>query len=371
MKTQLLKSTEHKHAAEILKKGGLVAIPTETVYGLAGNATNPEAVSKIFEAKERPKFDPLIVHLSEKYLSDPLLQLSQDGLIDLGLISSDVKPLIQTLIKNFWPGPLTLLLPRGKKIPDLVTSGLPLVGLRMPQHPLTQKLLSELNFPLAAPSANRFGKISPTQAQAVMQELDGRIDAVLDGGPCQVGVESTVVQIISPHEIQILRPGGITQENLQKTTQVQISQAQPKTADHKISAPGMLDSHYAPDKPFFMLPSSWENLSFEKFDKIKKLLQKNQNPSGWLIFWGDEQREKEHLERRLGLPVIVKTLSPIKENWTEAAQNLFLCLRELQDSQAQILFTEPCPSQTGLGHAISDRLQRATAQWKSIWREGA
>jgi L-threonylcarbamoyladenylate synthase len=197
--------------AALLKQGEVVALPTETVYGLAGNATSPSAVLKIFQAKERPSFDPLIVHVSDSLLKtlSPLKTLIDQKLVAPTVAHWVCAPDIDRTIKKFWPGPLTLILPKGSAIPNEVTSGEPTVGLRCPAHPLFQAVLSNLDFPLAAPSANRFGRISPTQASHVVEELDQKIAGILDGGTSSVGVESTIIRIEDPLKITLLRPGKI------------------------------------------------------------------------------------------------------------------------------------------------------------------
>ena len=189
-----------EHAASILRAGGLVALPTETVYGLAANALDPVAVAKIFAAKERPFFDPLIVHLAE--------------LSWLPKVASEFPPIAQKLAKRFWPGPLTLVLPKTDAVPDLVTSGLPNVAVRIPDHELTRKVLRLADVPVAAPSANPFGRLSPTTAEHVRRQLGDRVDAILDGGPCRVGVESTILKI-DGNRATLLRLGGAPIEEIE------------------------------------------------------------------------------------------------------------------------------------------------------------
>ena len=189
-----------EQAASLLREGGLVAVPTETVYGLAANALDPKAVARIFAAKERPFFDPLIVHVPD--------------LDWLPRVVSHMPPLAQKLADRFWPGPMTLVLPRAAQIPDLVTSGLPAVGVRIPDHEMTRQLLRLAQVPVAAPSANPFGRLSPTTAEHVAAQLGDRVDAILDGGPCRVGVESTVLKV-DESQVTLLRPGGIPQEEIE------------------------------------------------------------------------------------------------------------------------------------------------------------
>jgi len=221
-------------AASYLRKGQLVGIPTETVYGLAGNALDVPTLSLIFETKNRPTFDPLILHSASLERVMPY-------------ISSFPAPL-KTLAEKFWPGPLTLLLPKAAEVPDLLTSGLDRVAVRVPSHPFTLSLLQTLEFPLAAPSANPFGYISPTQAQHVYAQLGDKIPYILDGGSCEVGIESTIVGMVGD-QVVIYRLGGQEVNEIEKwvgPVQVQAhSSSQP-------NAPGQLESHYAPRKPFFL-----------------------------------------------------------------------------------------------------------------------
>ncbi len=191
MKTVVASHHELKPAADLLRSGGLVAFPTETVYGLGADATNPTAVARIFEAKQRPEFDPLIVHVAD--------------LTRASYVVAELPRSAEVLANELWPGPLTMVLPKRSRIPDLVTSGLPGVGLRIPSHPVALELLRLVGLPIAAPSANPFGRISPTTAEHVLQGLDGRIDMVVDGGPCLVGVESTVISFME-NEPVVLRP---------------------------------------------------------------------------------------------------------------------------------------------------------------------
>ena len=235
-------------AADILRQGGLVAIPTETVYGLAANGFNSEAVLRIFEAKNRPSFDPLILHLcSTKYIER---------------VAAIIPEKAKQLADTFWPGPLTLILPKTHLVPDVVTSGLPFVGLRQPNHPLLKELFEHVDFPLAAPSANPFGMVSPTTAQHVEDQLGDRIDYILDGGPCTIGVESTIVSLEDPDRPKILRYGAITQEQIEEvigSVGTQIS------SSSKPSSPGQLDRHYATSKPLELIESAPQHKSEQTF----------------------------------------------------------------------------------------------------------
>jgi L-threonylcarbamoyladenylate synthase len=220
-----------ERAAEVLRGGGLVAFPTETVYGLGADATDPEAVGRIFAAKGRPVDHPLIVHLGDPDLVDAW--------------ADDVPPEAHLLADAFWPGPLTLLLWRSPKAPDAVTGGLDTVGLRVPDHPLARMLLDAFGDGVAAPSANRFGRVSPTTAADVVADLGAEVDLVLDGGPCQVGVESTIVDLTGDEPL-VLRPGGVGLERLAEVLGREPAVVEGPAPERGARAPGMLDAHYAP-----------------------------------------------------------------------------------------------------------------------------
>ncbi len=315
MQTVISKNIEE--AVRLLTAGEVVGIPTETVYGLAANALNENAVLKIFEAKQRPFFDPLIVHI--------------DAIDSIEKYASDVPDLAKQLAEKFMPGPLTLLLKKNPIIPDLVTSGLDTVGLRMPAHPLTHQLLKQLPFPLAAPSANPFGYISPTTAQHVFEQLQGKIPFVLEGGDAVVGVESTILEVIAD-KIVVHRLGGLSVEAIAEVcgnVELQLNQSSNPTA------PGKLASHYAPLKPLIIGDLS---LLSEMFKHKRK---------GVLAF--KEYRNKFQDE--------VMFLSE-NGNLHEAAANLFKALRLFDSSDCEIILAEYLP-EVGLGRAINDRLRRA------------
>ena len=234
MKTVI--STDRVAAVELLRKGDLVALPTETVYGLAAKALNPIAVAKIFEAKERPRFDPLIVHLPNR-----------DWLGRIADVPAGDRQLIGKLADKFWPGPLTIVLPKREIVPDIVTAGLETVAVRLSAHPVFAEIVGELDEPLAAPSANRFGRVSPTTAQHVLDELDGRVPLVVDAGPTEHGIESTIV-VIRDGRIAVLRRGPITHEQLSEFAEIVSI-----TVTQRISAPGQLPSHYTPATPLRLI----------------------------------------------------------------------------------------------------------------------
>ena len=349
-----------KEAAALLQSGQVVGMPTETVYGLAGNALDEKALTRIFSTKERPTFDPLIVHITPALLDRALPDgstldaLDTLGIIQVDLLSDLARSTLETLANEFWPGPLTLVLPRGPRIPDLVSSGLPTVALRMPAHPVAQDLINTAGLPLAAPSANRFGRISPTSAHAVDQELGDRIPLILDGGDCDIGVESTVLSVTDSGEPVLLRPGGISVERISETLNAEILSPSAVAAESAPQpAPGMLASHYAPKKPLTLLPQPLATLSpgtLEQLTEGKRF--------GILLQNGNAINTLQKLRSVFSTLSAVETLTETGDRG-EAARNLFRKLRELDASDAEILFAEPVVSREGLDHAIADRLRRA------------
>ncbi|UJP67038.1 L-threonylcarbamoyladenylate synthase [Mongoliitalea daihaiensis] len=310
-------------AAEFLAAGELVGMPTETVYGLAGNALDPDAVTKIFKTKNRPSFDPLIVHTS-----------------DISKVTDFVEEFpasLRLLAERFWPGPLTLLLPKKKNVPDLVTSGLDTVAVRVPRHELTLRLLRQLPFPLAAPSANPFGYISPTKAVHVNDQLGDKIPYILDGGACEVGLESTIVGMLDG-EVTVFRLGGLEVKKIESIV------GKVKVMAHSSSnpqSPGMLKSHYAPTKPFLI-----GNLS----SMIKKY-QEKEVPFAVLAFRAFFDTVEEGKQVQLSLDGSLE----------EAAKNLFAAMRTLDSLNVSVILSEYLPDE-GLGKAINDRLKRAAAE---------
>lgn len=320
-------------AARVLAAGEVVAVPTETVYGLAAVAFNPEAVARVFEAKERPSFDPLIVHLA--------------GLRDLrrvAVVPEGIEGVVRQLAEAFWPGPLTLVLPKHEDVPDLVTSGLPTVAVRVSKHEVMRHLAKELG-PIAAPSANRFGRISPTSASAVMSELEGRIPLIIDGGACSVGLESTIVAVEAGEKrptLRLLRPGPVTREELRKFGRVLKAG---RVTDDRPAAPGTLESHYAPGVPVLLFDDPGE---FEPEEGRNYAL---------LSYRGDPR--DGYLERHAWTRVEV--LSPGKGKLAEAAVRFFFAMRALDTEGIDAIVAEPV-SDVGLGSAIMDRLRRAAAK---------
>lgn len=321
-------------AAEILRAGGLVALPTETVYGLGANALDVDAVARIFAAKQRPAWDPVIVHIADEAMLEGLVK--------------DVPAVAHRLMKAFWPGPLTLLLPRSDSVPDAITAGRPLVGVRMPAHPVALELIRRAGIPVAAPSANLFGHISPTTAAHVLADLDGRIDAVVDAGSTAHGVESTVLDPC-PNPMVIYRPGAVTAEQIrEKGGAVEVYRSERGLTDEPVEAlpsPGVGVRHYAPKARLVLVEAPFERIG-------EALSKAGQRLAG----------------ERLGmmLPAEIRTSLVRAEvfawgRWAvpeELARNLYAGLRKL-DAKGCTAILCPVPPPDGIGVAIRDRLRKA------------
>jgi L-threonylcarbamoyladenylate synthase len=319
VKTQIVSSQEFRKAVALLRAGETVALPTETVYGLAADSLNPLAVAKIFEAKGRPRFDPLIIHLPDRAWLEKIADLHQRS-----------RQLTLKLAEEFWPGPFTMVLPKREIVPEIVTAGLDTVAVRISAHPVFTQIVREFGNPLAAPSANRFGRISPTTVQHVSNELDGRIPLIVDAGPAEHGIESTIIAIRTG-TIEILRRGPITSEQLSAFAKIGIV-----TSPEKICAPGQSASHYAPKTPVQLIDDA-------------KSFAPNLNQSCALLAWNAVEEHKRF--------VAIRYLSE-REDLRQAAANLFRHLRELDALGVDLIVVERVPLQ-GLGAAIMDRLQRA------------
>jgi len=308
-----------RQAAEIIQKGGMGAFPTETVYGLGADVFSPLAVARIFEVKKRPSFDPLIVHVANP--------------ADAEKLAADIPSNAAKLIKKFWPGPLTVVLSKKEAVPDIVTAGLPTVAVRMPDHPMALGLMELSKCPIAAPSANPFGYLSPTTAEHVRDQLGDQIDFILDGGPCQVGVESTILSLCEKKP-RLLRHGGLPQEEIETVIgSVEIGPGE----ENVPSAPGMLPRHYSPRTPIMV---DWQGRGTDPFGDRK---------IGWLAFREPEKPFKFHP---------VEVLSN-RGDLREAAANLFSALRRLDTLNLDLILAEPVP-EIGLGKTIMDRLCRAS-----------
>ena len=323
-------------AAAILKRGGLVAIPTETVYGLGANALDAAAIARIFEAKERPSWDPLIVHVANlDMISEVAVELPEKA---------------RKLAERFWPGPLTLLLQRQPSLPLTVTAGRETVAVRMPAHPVAQAVIATAGLPLAAPSANSFGHTSPTTAEHVLRDLDGRIDAVLDSGPTQIGVESTVLDPLRTPPV-LLRPGGITREQLEELLgPIEVYSAPTNQAPQALASPGLAARHYAPQARMILVEGNAEQFRAMLDEQVSKLGDGDyvgaMVPESWL--------DEKSLSRG-GL--VIFDWGP----WSDTAQlahNLFAGLRYLDKPGVSVIVC-PLPAANGLGLALRDRLLRA------------
>lgn len=312
-----------REAGQIIKGGGLVAFPTETVYGLGASAFNPKAVARIFEVKRRPRFDPIIVHVASlREVERVCLRIGEDARI---------------LMEEFWPGPLTLVLPKSDAVPDIVTAGLETVAVRMPSHPVALELIREAETPIAAPSANLFGRLSPTTADHVKEQIGDEIDLIIDGGRCPIGVESTVLDLTG--EPTVLRPGGLPIEEIEKIIgRVKVS---PVSRGRAPLSPGQLPRHYSPRTPTRILQGEPEIPEGTR--------------AGLLAFTRSEARPPFK---------VVKALSPTGD-LREAAANLFSLLHELDKAGLDVIYVEPVP-EVGLGRAIMDRLRKAEGLGKAL-----
>jgi len=309
-----------QRAAEIIKRGGIVAFPTETVYGLGADAFNPLAVARVFEVKKRPSFDPLIVHVA-----DPA---------DVRKLVKEIPSNAKKLIERFWPGPLTIVLLKEENIPEIVTAGLPSLAIRMPNHPMALTLIKESKCPIAAPSANPFGYLSPTTAEHVRDQLGDQVDLILDGGPCPVGVESTIVSF-SENKPMLLRPGGVSLEEIESI----IGMVEITPIEDRPTAPGMLPKHYAPRTPIVL---DW-NRKYLDLYKDKNI--------GLLVFQEPGSNQKFHPTEILSR----------NGDLREAAANLFAAIRRLDALNLDLIIATPIP-EIGLGRAIMNRLRRAASK---------
>jgi len=332
MKTRVYAPTDNnlRRLAAALRRGELVALPTETVYGLAANALDARACRRIFTAKRRPANDPLIVHVTDLRAAEAL---------------AEVNDVARVLARTFWPGPLTLVLPKKKVVPGIVTSGQRTVAVRSPAHRLARKILQLAHVPLAAPSANPFGYVSPTTAAHVLQGLEGRIPHVLDGGPCDVGVESTIVDVSKPRRLVILRPGAISAADVraalaQVGRRVRVVSRRRKlpTMSGAAIAPGMLEQHYSPRTPLEL--------------RARVTRAEAADVKTGCIFWRTPKTKSAN--------AIALTRNG---DIAEAARNLYAVLRRMDRAGFAKLVCERAPKSAGpLGQAINDRLTRAAAR---------
>ena len=320
-----------KQAAEVIQGRGLVAFPTETVYGLGANVLDPESVTKIFEAKKRPLDDPLIVHISD--------------IEDLYKLADKIPEKAEKLVKRFWPGPLTLVLEKKEIVPDLVTTGLDTVAIRMPSSAIARKFIDASGVPIAAPSANMFGKPSPTSAQHVIDDLDGRIDMVLDGGSTEIGIESTVVEFYDDKAI-VLRPGGIAVEGLRSVIgEVDIA-SEPGQVE---KSPGKYPQHYSPHAKVILIENTPRQIE-EVLSCARQVKSESQKCA--------VMAKEEHKDMFEGFEV--KVLGPEKDYIT-CASRLFHLLRECDEEKVDVIIAEGIPEKE-LGLAIMNRLRKAAGE---------
>lgn len=307
-------------AADLLREGKTVAIPTETVYGLAANALDTAAVAQIFERKQRPAFDPLIIHLAKADSLDKYV--------------ADIPEAFEKLYQAFSPGPISYVLPKKAIIPDLLTAGHPTVAVRFPKHPMAQDLLSRLDFPLAAPSANIFGKVSPTTAQHVADQFEDQLPYILDGGPASIGLESTIIDLSQEQPI-VLRLGGLSLEEIESVLGHPIAYTKSSSSNPK--APGMLSAHYSPG-----IPLVHGNLDLN-------LAKVNRQRCGSISL----------CRKVAGIPEEQQRILSETGDLKEAASKLFAALRSFKHSEVDVILAEEFPNE-GLGRAINDRLRRAS-----------
>ena len=323
-------------AANILKEGGLVAFPTETVYGLGANALDENAVEKIFIAKDRPSDDPLIVHV----VSNDMLK---------GLISGEMNEKVRELIDSLWPGPLTLIFNKSDLVPRTVTSGLSTVAIRMPIHPVARELIQQAGIPVAAPSANLFEKPSPTLAKHVLDDLDGRIDMIVDGGSTNIGVESTILDMTNPNKSVLLRPGGVSREQIESIigpVDLHPSVREKKYAG-QVESPGMKVKHYAPNAKIILFEGKIKDQPEQIIKIIKDILVKGKKVG--LIAFESSFQMQDVMVRNLGMdkPLI--------------ARNLFKTFREFDQIGIDVILAESI-DEKGIGLAIMNRLRRASEE---------
>jgi L-threonylcarbamoyladenylate synthase len=333
-----LEQDKLQYAAGIIKNGGLVAFPTETVYGLGANTFDKAAVSDIFKAKGRPSDNPLIVHISDKNSINSLV--------------STLPACAEALMEAFWPGPLTLVMPKSEEVPDIITAGLDTVAIRMPSHPVALALIEKAGVPIAAPSANSSGRPSPTLAEHVIEDLSGKIDVIIDGGKVEVGLESTVLDITGEVPI-ILRPGGITHEQLVKVLgRVDIDRPAAKSAEecYVPRSPGMKYRHYAPKAKVIIIQGKTENVVKE----IKRLQKMYESEGEKTAILATDETKSRYVESRevlsMGSRLKPKTI----------AANLFESLRHFDATDVQVILAEAIEDE-GIGLAVMNRLKKAAA----------
>ena len=331
METKLLKPNEESInlACQLLKQGEVVAVPTETVYGLAGNSTNPNAIKKIFEAKGRPSDNPLIVHIASLDMLDGIVrEFNEDA---------------QKLANAFWPGPLTIIMPKGPKVCKETSAGLDSVGVRMPSNEIARQIIKQSGVAFSAPSANLSGKPSPTTAEDVFADMNGRIPLIIDGGNCDAGVESTVISVLETTPI-ILRPGIVTKEDIESVLNKEVLLAKEVTAgvtdDRAVLSPGMKYKHYAPNAKVTIIKSTLE--------QFVEFVNNNKTENSFVMCFDGEENK---------MPVKAVSYGKAEDPKTQA-HNLFSILREMDKNHAEQIFVR-CPDMTGISLAVYNRLIRS------------
>jgi len=325
-----------KKGADILKNGGLVAFPTETVYGLGADAFNPQALAKIFEVKGRPHFDPLIIHI--------VSARALEKVADMSLLDNETRKKLFLLADNLWPGPLSIILPKNEKIPGIATAGLKTAAIRFPANEAAQKLISLSGTAVAAPSANPFGSLSPTRAEHVRDGLGGKVDLILDGGPSQIGIESTVLDLTG-EKIKILRPGGTPREKIEGL----IGSVEMSGDESGIVSPGQLKNHYSPKTPLFVF--SREEIINQPSEAACATIERIA-----LLFFDSSTRDAWRKTQKPLKIAVIRVLSETGD-LQEAASRLFEILHEADNSNITRIIAQLAPNQ-GLGEAINDRLMR-------------
>jgi L-threonylcarbamoyladenylate synthase len=331
MKTLVLKANEKSiaMACELIKRGEVVAVPTETVYGLAGDCTNGEAIKKIFQAKGRPADNPLIVHIANLKMLDGIVEKVPEDAVKLA--------------KVFWPGPLTMIMPKGKKVCDESCAGLNSVGVRMPSNEVAHKIIEQSGIPFSAPSANLSGKPSPTNAQDVFADMNGKIPLIIDGGACNAGVESTVVSLLNDTPV-ILRPGVVTKEDLERVLKKPVLIAKEVLEGVKngevVRSPGMKYKHYSPNADVIIVKGNFEN--------FKKYVEAHNSPTVFAMCFDGEEKK-----------LATKAVPYGKQgDGLSQSHNLFTVLRELDKLGATTIYAR-CPEKTGVSLAVYNRLVRS------------
>lgn len=332
MKTKILKPTTEniELAGDIIAGGGIVAFPTETVYGLGANALDPEAVAKVYTAKGRPADNPMIVHIASP--------------LDIERLTPFITPVMEALIEVFWPGPLTMVVKKNPIVPDITTGGLDTVAIRMPDNEIALELIRKAGYPIAAPSANLSGRPSPTRAKDVIQDLDGRVDAIIQGKDCKVGIESTVVDLTEPNKVTILRPGIITSDSLREGligcghTDVAVEYYEPVRETDKPRSPGMKYKHYAPKAEMQIIEGPRDKV-VEKIESLRAKIENETNDNG--------------TKKKVGVLLFEE------QDFIEAAHEFFARLRDFDEEGVDLILAGALSEKDGVGYAVMNRMLKS------------